>query len=392
MTAGRRSRGKNGPYARGRDDGIIEYDVSHVKAPRPEKDPAIDGLRPKPMTKRRRRRKTLSPELERYRLYTEDELGECPPLTWLIDGHLAAGELTVFYGLGATYKSFVALDWAYWLALQGRIAVYIAAEGVSGMRARVAAWKKHNRVDELPSLRFMPSPVPLHFPVPVGHFLAAMREQLGTQRPSLVVVDTLARNFVGGNENNPQDLGLFVEGVERVRRELATAVLVLHHSTKDGRSERGTQSLRNASFAMFGFEKINQNPIARVKCDRMKDAEPPPRTTVRPVKVELPELGEGVSSLAANWPYGGTDSRPADEEPRRESDASLSRREQQILGAIHGANSGANPAYLAKTLEIGVRTASRDANALVKKGFLSVEGKTKDRLFSLTAAGRRTVE
>ena len=45
----------------------------------------------------------------------------------LVDRHLAVGELTVLYGKGDTYKSFVALDWACELARHGHTVIYVVA-------------------------------------------------------------------------------------------------------------------------------------------------------------------------------------------------------------------------------------------------------------------------
>src|SRR4051794_22872596 len=109
-----------------------------------------------------RSRESLAPEFERYRLYNEEQLGEFAPVKWLVAGHLAAGELTVFYGKGDTYKSFVALDWSCHLAERGVLVVYVVAEGASGIKARIAAWKTKNSVEELPQLFLMPSNVNLH--------------------------------------------------------------------------------------------------------------------------------------------------------------------------------------------------------------------------------------
>src|SRR5207244_7298239 len=100
--------------------------------------------------------------------------------------------------------------------------------------------------------------------------------------------------------NSAQDMGLFVEGCELVRREHGCTVLVVHHSTKDGSSERGGEALRNASFAMYRFEKAVGGRTVTVTCDRMKDAAPPAEVVLTPVLV-----GEGEgSSLVADWPYG----------------------------------------------------------------------------------------
>jgi putative DNA primase/helicase len=150
---------------------------------------------------------------------------------WLIPGWLAARELTVLYGPGGSYKSFIALTWACQLAVDGKTIIYVAAEGVSGVRARVAAWQVANRVRTLPSLLFVPESVALHEERAVEKWCNAVStglEERGLAWPELVVVDTVARNFVGGDENLPSQLGLFVEGCEAIRREFETAILPIH--------------------------------------------------------------------------------------------------------------------------------------------------------------------
>jgi AAA domain len=244
-----------------------------------------------------KRQKGLREELERYRFYTVDDLDELPPVEFLSSTPLAARELTGLYGKGDTYKSFLALGWACGLAARGHHVVYIAAEGGSGLRARIRAWMQHHTADALPTLHVMPTNVNLHDEAAVTDWLEAAALQLKPKRPVLVVVDTLARNFVGGSEKDAKDMGLFVEGCERVRRQLKCAVLVIHHTTKDGDSERGTESLRNASFAMF--KTCNKHGFSIcLHCDRMKEvaAPAPQKLTLR--KVEFRErVGDLSSSL-----------------------------------------------------------------------------------------------
>jgi AAA domain len=246
----------------------------------------------------------------RFHLYTETQLGQFPAVEWFegLEGYLPRRELVGLWGPGDSYKSFTALDWACHVAHSGEDVLYIAAEGASGLRGRIAAWKKMHRVDALHRLRVMPQPVRMQEPEDVKRFGRAVLEQ-GT-RPVLVVVDTLARNFVGGNENSAQDMGLFVEGAEMVRRAFGCAVVVVHHATKDGTSERGGESLRNASFAMYRFDRIGKQRV-RVVCERMKDAEQPVSVMLSPVVVEL---GVEESSLVALWPYGEDATPPLFEE------------------------------------------------------------------------------
>jgi RecA-family ATPase len=49
-------------------------------------------------------------------------------------------------------------------------------------------------------------------------------------KPVLIVVDTLIRNFGGADENSNQDMGLFVRHMDRLKYELESCVLTVHHS------------------------------------------------------------------------------------------------------------------------------------------------------------------
>jgi hypothetical protein len=254
----------------------------------------------------------LAPEHERYRLYSVEDLGRFPPVEWWIPGYLPVGELIAFYGKGDTFKTFLALDWSCWLAGQGHPVLYVVAEGFTGAKARVLAWMKSHGVEELPALALMPSNVDLHSQESVATAVEAWRSQM-SESPVLVVIDTLARNFVGGNESSPQEMGRFVEGCETVRRAFGATVLVIHHTTVDGKRERGTEALRNATFAMYKFERVNHLPHVDVECDRMKDAPQPHTVRLVPGSVDLSEeIGPGISSLVAGWPY---DAAPTPERP-----------------------------------------------------------------------------
>ena len=148
--------------------------------------------------------------------------------------------------------------------------MYIAAEGMSGLKARVAAWMVCHQIPSLPQLLVMGTNLDVHQQPQRDRWATEVEMETSKRElpsPELVVVDTLARNFVGGDENYAKDMGEFVEGCEAIRRRFEAAVLVLHHTTKDGKSERGNESLRNASFAML---KTSRSDLPRGKVeDRM---------------------------------------------------------------------------------------------------------------------------
>jgi hypothetical protein len=206
-----------------------------------------------------------------------------------------------------------------------------------------------------------------------------------------VVVDTLARNFVGGSENNPQEMGLFVDGLERIRLELETAVLVIHHTTKDGKTERGTESLRNASFAMFKMHRVNATRTATLDCDRMKEAESPDKLSLQLQVVALPDLGAGVDSLVIEWPNSPPKPIEARGKPGGELLAPQRKGLRRLLEASQEASGGASRAEVAKAFGVEPKNVSRTIKPLVDAGFLAHAGTTSNRRYVVTAAGRGTL-
>jgi RecA-family ATPase len=75
----------------------------------------------------------------------------------------------------------------------------------------------------------------------------------------LVQIDTLARAFGGGNENDSQDMGAFIHNAGRLQRKLDCALMVLHHSGKDAtKGLRGHSSLLGAVDTQLELQKLEQ--------------------------------------------------------------------------------------------------------------------------------------
>lgn len=220
-----------------------------------------------------------------------DELANEPPINWLIDRWLPARELSVLYGAPGTFKSFIAQGWSCQLAKDNHRVIYIAAEGISGLRPRIDAYRaKHYKHQDEPMKmwHYFSGNVWLDDPNMRQAWIDRLIEYLNpgagaaaaAKLPELIIVDTLARNFMG-DENSAREMGMFIDGIERIRRVLDTAVLIVHHTVKgDKRVERGTEALRAASFAMFRTSAPTTRPrrgggSVLLECDRMKDGEPP---------------------------------------------------------------------------------------------------------------------
>lgn len=220
------------------------------------------------------------------------QLEDEPPVSWLVPGWLAARELSVLYGKGGTFKSYIALGWSLQLARTKKNVLYIAAEGTSGLRSRVDAWMAARGMlgEHLPAWNYYNANVHIDEENQLRTWVGGWQNHHGDKPTHLVIVDTLARNFAG-DDNNAKDMGAFIEGCEYLRREMQTAVLVLHHMGITTGRERGSAALRNASFAMFKTSEPRYNDrgggSVQLECDRMKDAPMPKEVRVQMDTVAL---------------------------------------------------------------------------------------------------------
>jgi putative DNA primase/helicase len=106
----------------------------------------------------------------------------------------------------------------------------------------------------------------------------------------VIVLDTLARCFIGGDENSAKDMGLFVEGCRRLQQETGATVIAIHHAGKpknarSGPTERGSSALRAASDAVIVQKK--KDHIVTVVNDKQKDDEEAPEIRLRLERVDL---------------------------------------------------------------------------------------------------------
>jgi hypothetical protein len=116
-------------------------------------------------------------------------------------------------------------------------------------------------------------------------------------RPDLIVVDTLVRVAVGMDENSARDMGEIVAAAEALRRSFDASILLIHHTRKDGNSERGSSALRGAADLMIECKWSSEfENIVTLTCSKMKDDEPFADIEIGLEKVDV---GGGRTSLVA---------------------------------------------------------------------------------------------
>jgi len=204
----------------------------------------------------------------------EQSSGEYPlPFIWFdavqpsidaidfVEGILCTNQMSVVYGESNCGKTFFMTDLAFHIATGRRWrdrevdrggVIYVALEGSFGIKNRLSALKKHYGMEgqKIPLAVVATSINMLDPKADTGKLIALIKQasaEIGMPI-LLVVIDTLARAFAGGNENAPEDMGAVVINADRIRMEAPTALAFVHHSGKDqARGARGHNSLRAAT-------------------------------------------------------------------------------------------------------------------------------------------------
>jgi hypothetical protein len=271
-------------------------------------------------------------------------------------------------GPPGSFKSFLAIDWAMSLASgrdwNGRAVkpsrvLYALGEGKASLLKRITAWACHNglstknertgRMEYAPELN---ANFRVTFDVPQ---LADRREMERFTndlvedgfKPTIVIVDTLARSYVGKDENNPMDAGIWVESCDKLRQKGMT-VLVLHHTKKNqefGLKYRGTTAFLGAMDTSFILER---NPegfrgYAKLYCDKQKDHMEPSDIWMKWKQIRPDEQSEGSIVLVES-------ERPseAEEEAKEEEQAALEQLMKTVLSNTELKSDRAKAKELAK--------------------------------------------
>lgn len=214
----------------------------------------------------------------RERLLTVTGLEQLPVAEPLIDGLLYRGTLAQLAAGPGSYKSFAGVglccalatgrDWEGHAVPKARNVIYVAAEGASGMRARIHAWREYHGVSpcELDDRLFiLPCPAQLRFPDVDQIIELAQELDVG-----LVVLDTRARCTVGIDENSATEQGVAIAQAGRIVGATDATVLVIHHTSRNGGAGRGSNAWDGAVWSDLRME--GSSLAATITCEKHKDA------------------------------------------------------------------------------------------------------------------------
>src|SRR5262249_465022 len=131
--------------------------------------------------------------------------------------------------------------------------VYLSGEGKAGVRKRLNAWLKHNRLnlDALAGrFHLLPLPLRLSDKSVVDQLIEGIGMRLAAPRFLFLTLDTVSRYASGVDQNSANEMHAgFIEPVSRLMDAFpgSTALSIHHEGKAEGRGARGTNALGAAA-------------------------------------------------------------------------------------------------------------------------------------------------
>jgi len=202
-------------------------------------------------------------------------LGTIPKAKWLVKGVLKEKSLAFLIATPGCGKSFMALDLAAHIADQrewhGREieangkTVYITPEGAESLDDRRLAWEKENGRTMSDDVIFFP--LPINIGSTMWEYFVQYCEDI---KPSVVIVDTLARNTPGQDE--VKDMGPVVAHFDDLRVRTGCTTIVVHHVNKAFGEMRGSSELDGAADTVIKLARPDpQVPVMNAWITKQKN-------------------------------------------------------------------------------------------------------------------------
>jgi hypothetical protein len=211
-----------------------------------------------------------------------DDLLRLPPKEWLAKGLFGPCDFAIIFGRENRGKTFITCDLIMSLIsgqpFAGLFEVtrpcriyYCTDEGRGGIPARFAAAARRHGLQTI-----RPEQLRVNFTVPQlfdqkaetnwQNFIQGVIDELGSNVPDVLILDTLFNATVGARENVSDDAGIAIAAAKLIRDTLGCTVILIHHSDKGDNWPRGTSAW------MGSMDVIIHVDTGKVSCFKAKDA------------------------------------------------------------------------------------------------------------------------
>jgi putative DNA primase/helicase len=235
------------------------------------------------------------------------------PPKYLVDKRIEEDSGFLVVGPSGEGKSFFGMDLGCAVSTGGATlggfrckrgaVLYLAGEGLQGMRRRARAWAKHNGMTAKDIELLYVSSGTIEFN---GHGLreaiieAKKIEAFHNVPIRLIVIDTMARHMVG-EENSAKDTGEFIRYLDDLRESFPGSVALVVHHTGHGEDTKGRG--RGSSAIPAAMDTIIVCNKGVLTFTKQKDGEIPPPVEFKllPVQIGTDEDGEPVTSCIVEY-------------------------------------------------------------------------------------------
>ena len=221
--------------------------------------------------------------LREFEVLSIEEIDKIESPGWLIHEIVPACGLVQVFGREGEGKTFLTLDMGLriaagmpWLGNRATCAgkvVYVAGEGVPGVKKRIAAWRAQYGVERerLKNFWVVPESVQLGEEPHVQGVVESIERVTGSAQADLIVFDTQARCTAGIDENSAEEMGVVVASLDWLRLRTGATILLVHHSPYKAERGRGSSTVAGAIDTAIGIRK--KDHILTLSCGKQKDWE-----------------------------------------------------------------------------------------------------------------------
>lgn len=315
------------------------------------------------------------PAEEAWPVFTPAQYVEQAPVEFYdADRIIQKGEVTAIVGQPGCGKSFWTLMKMAELADSIPV-LYLAAEGLNPDRLLAVEKARGKKLSE--QLFIINRTVDLTSEAVVESFV----QHIAALKPQVVAIDTFAACTPGIDENASKDMQPILNRIrERIIQPLGCAVILIHHTTKDGKTFRGSSALRGNVANMYYLAQDDE--VITLKADKQRDSELAPERRYQLVSFPTrlhPQTGEPISSVAM-LPY-----TKVVHDPRQD----LTRNQRLILETLEPFANGLTTRGIEDATGMAKATLWRNIQKLAKAGMLRT-GEKGEPVY-ITEDGRRAL-
>lgn len=316
-----------------------------------------------------------------------EQLDALTPPEPLVEGLLYQATLAQLSGPAGGGKTFLAISIAAAVAAAvtswqgfrvhspGPVFV-VAAEGSSGLRARLRAACQQNRIpfDKVCGrIFFHTSPVQLGTEKWMNSDLDALVEAIQQRGCKLLIVDTRALCTAGLNENDAAEQAIAINNCLRIIRDTGCCVLIIHHKGKSAKGPRGSTAWDGQVWTDLRIEdKPDTNGVFTVDVEKHKDAESGQkyRFQLCPIELEGEYATTGAGPIEPRYRHTLVVIRVYEGENRNGVARDENATQQKILSILgdEAPPEGLTQGYFEASHGIAKQTFNRNIKHLVKLG------------------------